>query len=108
MYRSFRKGAFTVWLGVGVFFAADHAWAEPVNRPAACGVVQQGKVVELCSPLFIFRLDTAAGLRAQSVGERPAAQTLTLGDGPEVENPRWACPIDRCKPRRWKSLLGAD
>ncbi|MEN6450384.1 MAG: hypothetical protein ABFC96_07835 [Thermoguttaceae bacterium] len=47
--------------------------------------MQQGKLVELCSPFFVFRLDTTAGLRAQSWENRLAGQTLKLGDGPELD-----------------------
>ena len=55
------------------------------DSPGSCGVVQQGKQVELCSPSFVFRLDTTTGLRAQSWENRLTGKTIKLGDGPELE-----------------------
>jgi hypothetical protein len=47
--------------------------------------VQQDKRIELHSPLFVFRLDTAAGLRAESWTNRLTGRTVSLGKGPELE-----------------------
>jgi hypothetical protein len=48
-------------------------------------MVQEGKRFELCSPSFVFRLDTADGLRAHSWENRLTGRTLELGNGPEFE-----------------------
>ena len=56
-----------------------------VRGEPACRVVQQEKRVELCSPFFAFRLDTAAGLRAESWENRLTGRKLALGNGPELE-----------------------
>jgi hypothetical protein len=56
-----------------------------VRGEPACRVVQQEKRVELCSPFFAFRLDTAAGLRAESWENRLTGRKLSLGNGPELE-----------------------
>ena len=56
-----------------------------VRGEPACRVVQQEKRVELCSPFFAFRLDTAAGLRAESWENRLTGRELSLGIGPELE-----------------------
>ncbi|MCY2986705.1 MAG: hypothetical protein NTY19_02440 [Planctomycetota bacterium] len=48
-------------------------------------MVQQDKRVELCSPFFVFRLDTAAGLRAETWENRLTGRKLSLGGGPELE-----------------------
>ena len=79
MYWNLSNRIFTVWLGVGVLFAAGHAWAEPVTRQPACRVVQQDKQVELCSPLFVFRLDTANGLQGPVVGEPAGGKNAQAG-----------------------------
>ncbi len=62
---------------------AGQVTAQP-GTPAACRVVQQEQRVELHSPFFVFRLDTAAGLRAHSWKNRLNGETLSLGDGPEI------------------------
>jgi hypothetical protein len=51
----------------------------------ACRAVQQGKRLELCSPFFVFRLDTVAGLRAESWENRLTGRKISLGGGPELE-----------------------
>jgi hypothetical protein len=48
-------------------------------------VVQQEHRIELWSPFFVFRLDTVAGLRAESWENRLTGRTLALGNGPELE-----------------------
>ena len=50
-----------------------------------CRIVRERTRVELHSPLFVFRLDTAAGLRAVSWENRLTGRNLPLGNGPEVE-----------------------
>ena len=42
-------------------------------------------VLELRSPQFIYRLDTANGLRGESWQNRLTGKTVSLGKGPEVE-----------------------
>ena len=42
-------------------------------------------IVELRSPQFVYRLDTAAGLRGESWENRLTGKTVSLGKGPEVE-----------------------
>ena len=56
-----------------------------VHSQQACSVVQQGDRVELHSPCFVFRLDTVAGLRAESWQNRLTGRTIELGDGLELE-----------------------
>jgi hypothetical protein len=51
---------------------------------AACAVSKSGTAVELRSPHFAFRLDTASGLRALSFENRRTGRTISL-DGPELE-----------------------
>ncbi|MFH1920406.1 MAG: hypothetical protein ABIP48_11040, partial [Planctomycetota bacterium] len=58
--------------------------AESVGQQA-CRVVQQESRVELHSPFFVFRLDTRAGLQAESWENRITGQTISLGGGPELE-----------------------
>jgi hypothetical protein len=48
-------------------------------------VVQQANHVELRSPSFVFRLDVAADLRAESWENRLTGRELALGKGPELE-----------------------
>ena len=78
----------TIALGVALLsymhLAGSPGWAHPA-RQEGCQVVQKGKLVELRSPAFVFRLDTSAGLRAQSWENRLAGQTISLGGGPELE-----------------------
>ena len=50
-----------------------------------CRVQRAGKCVELCSPFFVFRLDAASGLRAQSWQNRLTGHAHPLGNGPELE-----------------------
>jgi hypothetical protein len=47
--------------------------------------VQQDKRVELCSPFFVFRLGTAAGLQAEAWENRVTGRTLPLRNGSELE-----------------------
>ena len=84
MMKRPRKAVVGILTAIGIFLAAGHAWARSDGQ-VACRVVQQGKQLELRSPFFVFCLDAAAGLRARSWENRLAAQTLTLGDGPELE-----------------------
>ena len=63
---------------------SGYASAEPASREG-CHVSRQGDRVELCSPLFVVRLDTSAGLRAQAWENRVTGRTLQLGRGPELE-----------------------
>ena len=60
------------------------AAAAPAAEPA-CRVVCEGAAVELHSPAFVFRLDTADGLRAVAWQNRLTGRTIELGRGPEVE-----------------------
>ena len=79
-----RVVAIAVSLATVIQLACGRASAEPALTPA-CRVVRQGKQVELHSPCFVFRLDTASGLRAQSWENRLTGRTLSLGNGPELE-----------------------
>src|SRR3989339_333414 len=72
-------------LVVALVFASWGPWAWTARGAQACRVIQQGKQVELCSPLFVFRLDTAAGLRAQSWENRLTGRKISLGGGLELE-----------------------
>jgi len=71
-----------VWLSVVL---AACVWPRHAQGGEPCRVVQQEKRIELCSPFFVFCLDTAAGLRAQSWENRLTGRTLCLGNGPELE-----------------------
>ncbi|MFV2069396.1 MAG: hypothetical protein ACC645_20730, partial [Pirellulales bacterium] len=53
--------------------------------PPSCRVLLHGDAVELHSPHFVFRLNTASGLRAESWNNRLTGRTLSLGNGPELE-----------------------
>ncbi len=60
--------------------------AEPAGRGVQlCHVVQQGKKLQLCSPFFVFHLDFAEGLRAESWENRLTGREIVLGAGPELE-----------------------
>ena len=61
------------------------AAANPQASQQGCRVLWKGRQVELCSPLFVFRLDTAAGPRAMSWENRLTGNVLDLGEGPELE-----------------------
>ncbi len=67
---------FVLWFAVApqVCCAAD----------APCRIVKAGTAVELGSPHFVLRLDTAAGLQAQSWLNRRTGRTISLGGGPEL------------------------
>ena len=71
-------------LGISMTVAASQTYATSDNEQA-CRVVRHGNRVELRSPSFTFCVDTASGLRAQSWENRLAGQTITLGDGQELE-----------------------
>jgi hypothetical protein len=60
-------------------------WSRQVQGEQACRVVQQQEHIELQSPFFRLRLDTAVGLRAKSWENRLTGWSLPLGDGPEME-----------------------
>jgi len=76
--------AIVVSMGTIIQLACSHVSAEPALTPA-CRVVQQGKQVELHSPHFVFRLDAASGLRAESWENRLTGRSVSLGGGPELE-----------------------
>ena len=61
------------------------AAANPQDGQRGCRVLSNGRRVELWSPQFVFRLDTAAGLRATSWENRLTGNVLDLGEGPEIE-----------------------
>ena len=71
-----------VWLNIVL---AACVWPMYARGEEGCRVVQQERRVELCSPFFTFRLDTAAGLRAESWENRLTGRKLSLGNGPELE-----------------------
>ena len=50
-----------------------------------CRIACDGDAVVLESPSFLFRLDTADGLRATAWTNRQTGRQLLLGNGPEVE-----------------------
>ena len=84
MRQNTRRTVFGIFLGISVLLVADRALAEAGGQKA-CHAVRQGKLVELYSPFFVFRLDTTAELRAQSWENRLTGHTVKLGDGPELE-----------------------
>jgi hypothetical protein len=77
-------GLKSVCLCVAVALTATHALGQSDGRQA-CRTFRQGKLIELRSPHFVFRLDTSSGLRARSWENQLTGRTLRLGDGPEVE-----------------------
>lgn len=70
---------------VGLLLAAACPWPLPAHGEQACRVVQQEERVDLCSPFFVFHLDTSAGLRAVAWENRLTGRKLSLGGGPELE-----------------------
>lgn len=81
---------------------------QPLSRAAGvsrsgCRVVREGTDLALHSPHFVFRLDTARGLRAVSWENRLAGRTLRLGNGHE-----FACDLDAAERRisiaGWKGI----
>ena len=64
-----------------VAFAAVSATA----AVSPCQVVQKGTRFELHSPFFVYRLDTADGLKAQSFENRLTKRSISLGNGAELE-----------------------
>ncbi len=75
---------FPAVVGLGIVLATC-VWPRHARGEEGCRVVQQEKQVELGSPFFAFRLDTAAGLRAESWENRLTGRKLSLGNGPELE-----------------------
>lgn len=73
------------FFGVAVVWWSLGFWPPEARGGPACGVVQEGNRVELRSPSFAFRLETAAGLRAESWQNRLTGRTIELGDGLELE-----------------------
>ncbi|MFH1918807.1 MAG: hypothetical protein ABIP48_02825 [Planctomycetota bacterium] len=66
-----------------IFLMGQPGWGESEGQEG-CRVVQEGNLVEICSPAFVFRLDTTAGLRAESWESRLTGRRITL-DGGELE-----------------------
>ena len=63
-------------------------WARVYTQPVeerVCRIACEGDVVVLEAPTFVFRLDTADGLRAIAWTNRQTGRQLQLGNGPEVE-----------------------
>ncbi len=85
MYRHARILAFCTLFGLIAPVTAGWAWAAPADEGLPNRVVQHGTQFELRSPLFVLRLDTTAGLRAQSWENRLNGRTVSLGNGPELE-----------------------
>ena len=78
--RSFR------WLSVaGTVIVAVSSCPCQARGEAACRVVRRENRVELCSPFFVFRLDTSVGLRAESWVNGLTGRKISLGNGPELE-----------------------
>jgi hypothetical protein len=71
--------------GVIAAFTALCLEASEAAETQDCRIVREKARVELHSPFFVFRLDTAAGLRAVSWENRLTGRTLPLGNGPELE-----------------------
>ncbi len=67
-----------------IIVIALHGMAGVTEKPT-CRVARRGDTVELHSPFFVFRLDTAKGLRADSWENRLTGRTIHLGGGPELE-----------------------
>ncbi len=84
MGQNVKKMIVGISLVLDLLLAIGDSAAE-ADGQQACRVVQQGKRVELHSPFFVFRLDAAAGLQAQSWENRLSGRMLKLGDGPELE-----------------------
>jgi hypothetical protein len=73
-----------VLLPISVGLLGERAPAEPAAEQD-CRVVRQGERIELQSPLWVFRLDAAAGLRAKSFENRLTGRSLLMGDGAELD-----------------------
>ena len=58
---------------------------EAIAKDTACRVVLEGTCVELRSPFFVFQLDTRSGLRAEAWENRLTGQTISLGNGSELD-----------------------
>jgi hypothetical protein len=78
---------FLFWTAIACF-----AQSKPIrttgdrgSAAAKCTAVRSGSKVELISPAFVFRLDTADGLRGVAWENRLTGKTVSLGLGPEVE-----------------------
>ncbi len=84
MKKSIKGIAICISLLTCIHLAGGHSSAEPAGEQG-CRVVREGKHVELRSPLFVFRLDTTAGLRAQSWENRLTGRKISLGAGAELE-----------------------
>jgi hypothetical protein len=77
---------FRRWFVVGMaLVGASVGFAGRAPGELACRAVVRGQRVELCSPFFIFRLSTAAGLRAVSWENRLTGRSLSLGAGKELD-----------------------
>ena len=51
----------------------------------ACRVTKRGRIVEIRAPQFIYRIDTADGLRGIAWENLLTGKSISLGNGPEVE-----------------------
>ena len=78
------NSSFSTCVGLSFVLAAGVGPSQ-THGQEDCRVVQQNKRLELCSPFFVFRLDTEASLRAESWENRLTGRTLALGHGPELE-----------------------
>ncbi len=77
----------TVAWGVSLLGCVGVACGRAATAPEAqkgCRMVVKDKRVELHSPFFVFRLDAAAGLRAESWENRMTGRTISLA-GAELE-----------------------
>ena len=72
---------------------------EPPCSDVAAAKVDGSNTLELRSPQFVYRLDTADGLRGESWENRLTGKTVSLGKGPEVE-------LDFDAAERWIPITG--
>lgn len=70
--------------GLACFCALACQWSSAAEE-AACRLVRSGTGVELHSPAFALRLDTARGLTGRSWLNRLTGREIALGNGPEVK-----------------------
>ncbi|MFZ1935198.1 MAG: hypothetical protein WCB27_01810 [Thermoguttaceae bacterium] len=61
------------------------AQSEGGNSTAKCTAVRSGSQIDLISPAFVYRLDTADGLKGVAWQNRLTGTRISLGSGAEVE-----------------------
>ena len=84
MQTKLRNMVFTIGLAIPIGMVCARAPAAPAGEQD-CHVVRQDNEVELRSPMFAFRLDTADGLRAEFCENRLTGRKISLGHGVELD-----------------------